>query len=67
MEKYKQIFITLMVFLIGFVISSVLTEFSTYLLNQPNTIANFFGSIILISTFSLILFFAYKFVKSFNK
>lgn len=67
MEKYKKLLIFLMLFSVGFIISTGLIELSTYLLNLPNTIANFFGSIIFIGIFALIIIFGYKSIKYLNK
>jgi hypothetical protein len=67
MENYRKVLIFVMCFLVTFIGGIIVTELSAYLLTLPNTIANIFGYIILITTFVLILLLGHKLVKSLNK
>jgi len=67
MEKYKKIFISLMLFIATFIITIIVSEFAGHLLTQPNTIANIFGGVILLITFASVLVLGYLTSKFLNK
>jgi hypothetical protein len=67
MKNLRELLITMLIFVSGFIFASMSTEFSLYLMSLPNTIANIFGVIIFILTFVGVIVLGFKIFKNLNK